>query len=127
MLRGNGRAKARHSAWGALPTAIQYGVPLLAVVLFLVALALIPPSWRAILGVVLWLVVLPLGLLRLSARGERRDTSAWHPLRTRPQPPDLRKGRYQHENVPRIAPVGILLSIVGSFGEGLPWLTASAC
>jgi len=64
------------SAWGALPTAMQYAVPLLAVVLFLVALALIPPTWRAILGVVLWLVVLPLGLLRLSARAERRDTSA---------------------------------------------------
>ena len=64
------------SAWSAPPTAMQYGVPLLAVVLFLLALPLMPPSWRAVLGVVLWLVVLPLGLLRLSTRAERRDTSA---------------------------------------------------
>ena len=63
------------SAWSALPTAIRYGVLLLAVVLFLVALALAPPAWRAVLGVVLWLVVLPLGLLRLWARAEQRNTS----------------------------------------------------
>jgi hypothetical protein len=56
------------SAWGTLPTAIQYSIALLAVILFLVALALMPPSWRAILGVLFWLVVLPLGLLRLSTR-----------------------------------------------------------
>ena len=77
------------SAWSALPTASRYGVLLLAVVLFLVALALAPPAWRAVLGVVLWLVVLPLGLLRLRARAEQRarrcdalDSA------TRPQPPN---------------------------------------
>jgi hypothetical protein len=64
------------SAWSALPTGMQYGVLPLAVVLFLVGLVLMPTSWRAVLGVALWLVVLPLGLLRLFARPERRDTSA---------------------------------------------------
>jgi hypothetical protein len=63
------------SAWSALPTAVRYGVLILAVVLFLVALALAAPAWRAVLGVVLWLVVLPLGLLRLWAKAEQRDTS----------------------------------------------------
>jgi hypothetical protein len=56
------------SAWSALPTAVQYSIALLAVVLFLITAALMPPSWRAILGVVFWLVVLPLGLLRISGR-----------------------------------------------------------
>jgi hypothetical protein len=80
------------SAWSALPTAVQYSIALLAVVLFLITAALIPPSWRAILGVVFWLVVLPLGLLRMSTRWSgatpRHDTH----LRTRSQPPDHRKG-----------------------------------
>jgi DUF3040 family protein len=52
------------SAWSALPTGIRYGMPLLAVVLFLAAQPLMPPSWRAVLGVALWLVVLPLVFLR---------------------------------------------------------------
>jgi len=64
------------SAWSALPTGIQYGAPLLAVVLFLVAQPLVPPSWRAVLGVALWLVVLPVGYLWFFGRTERRDTSA---------------------------------------------------
>jgi len=77
------------SAWSALPTAIRYGVLLLAVVLFLVALALAPPAWRAVLGVVLWLVVLPLGLLRLWA-GRSSPTPRCDALDsvTRPQPPN---------------------------------------
>ena len=64
------------SAWSALPTGIQYGAPLLAVVLFLVAQPLVPPSWRAVLGVALWLVVLPVGYLWFFGRAQRRDTSA---------------------------------------------------
>jgi hypothetical protein len=64
------------SSWKALPTAIRYRTLLLAVALFLAALALAPPAWRAVLGVVLWLVVLPSGLLRLWASGKKRGTSA---------------------------------------------------
>jgi len=64
------------STWSALPTGIQYGTALLAVVLFLVAQPLVPPSWRAVLGVALWLVVLPAGYLWFFGRTERRDTSA---------------------------------------------------
>jgi len=63
-------------AWSALPTGIQYGAPLLAVVLFLVAQPLMSPLWRGVLGVVLWLVVLPLGFLWFFGRPERRHTSA---------------------------------------------------
>jgi hypothetical protein len=51
------------SGWSALPTGIQYGTPLLAVVLLLVAQPLVPPLWRGVLGVVLWLVVLPVVFL----------------------------------------------------------------
>jgi|1186.fasta_scaffold464472_2 hypothetical protein len=50
-------------AWSALPIGIQYGTPLLAVVLLLVAQPLVPPLWRGVLGVVLWLVVLPVVFL----------------------------------------------------------------
>jgi Protein of unknown function (DUF3040) len=64
------------SAWSALPTGIQYGTALLAVVLFLVAQPLVPPSWRAVLGVALWLVVLPVGYLWFFGRTQRRDTAA---------------------------------------------------
>jgi hypothetical protein len=71
----SGGGKARRSG-GALPTGIQYGAPLLAVVLFLVAQPLVPPSWRAVLGVALWLVVMPAGYLWFFGRTERRDTSA---------------------------------------------------
>jgi hypothetical protein len=80
------------SALGALPTAIQYSIALLAVILFLIAAALMPPSWRAILGVVFWLVVLPLGLLRMSTRWSGATPRHGTHLRTRPQPPDHRKG-----------------------------------
>jgi hypothetical protein len=80
------------SAWAALPTAIQYSIALLAVILFLIAAALMPPSWRAILGVVFWLVVLPLGLLRISTRWSGATPRHGTHLRTRPQPSDHRKG-----------------------------------
>jgi hypothetical protein len=80
------------SAWSALPTAIQHSIALLAVILFLIAAALMPPSWRAILGVVFWLVVLPLGLLRMSTRWSGATTRHGTHLRARPQPPDHRKG-----------------------------------
>jgi hypothetical protein len=89
--RGNGRAETRHLGVGALPTAIQYSIALLAVILFLIAAALMPPSWRAILGVVFWLVVLPLGLLRMSTRWSGATPRHGTHLRTRPQPPDHRK------------------------------------
>lgn len=80
------------SAWGALPTAVQYSIAFLAVMLFLVAAALMPPSWRAILGVAFWLVVLPLGLLRTSMRWSGAAPRHGTHSRTRPQPPDRRKG-----------------------------------
>jgi hypothetical protein len=80
------------SAWAALPTAIQYSIALLAVILFLIAAALMPPAWRAILGVVFWLVVLPLGLLRMSTRWSGATRRHGTYLRTRPQPPDHWKG-----------------------------------
>ena len=70
------RRRPTGSAWSALPIGIQYGAPLLAVVLFLVAQPLVPPSWRAVLGVALWLVVLPVGYLWFFGRTQRRDTSA---------------------------------------------------
>ena len=60
------------SSWSALPAGTRYGMPLLAVVLFLAAQPLMPPSWRAVLGVALWLVVLPLAFLWFFGTAERR-------------------------------------------------------
>jgi Protein of unknown function (DUF3040) len=54
----------RASSWGAMPVVAEHGAMLLVVVPILVALALMPPSWRAALGLVLTLVVLPWIILR---------------------------------------------------------------
>jgi lysylphosphatidylglycerol synthetase-like protein (DUF2156 family) len=50
---------------GAVPIVAEHGAMLLVVLLILGALALMPPNWRAVLGLVLTLVVLPWILLRI--------------------------------------------------------------
>jgi hypothetical protein len=62
-----GGATGREWSW----TADSYGAAAAGVLLFLVVAAVLPPSWRAVLGLVLTLGVLPWLLLRAIGRNTR--------------------------------------------------------